>query len=162
MFTYVAVFSYCTVLPALPQFCMNVMSQGAKSASLQSSAENHFCSIVRLCVQLMSTLQGQAGQDFGMQAFGGMPGERRPNMLASIQTYLDKLQEIMQNPSVMLPSLSYPPGQGLRLLTLTGGNHTCITYLKLQMLHDLCTYMTPWPLRQMAATIRFCFQFCVG
>ncbi|KAL0042866.1 hypothetical protein WJX79_001929 [Trebouxia sp. C0005] len=61
--------------------------------------------------QLMSTLQGQAGQDFGMQAFGGMPGERRPNMLASIQTYLDKLQEIMQNPSVMLPSLSYPPGQ---------------------------------------------------
>ncbi|KAL0048365.1 hypothetical protein WJX82_001722 [Trebouxia sp. C0006] len=61
--------------------------------------------------QLMSTLQGQAGQDFGIQAFGGMPGERRPNMLASIQTYLDKLQEIMQNPSVLLPSLSYPPGQ---------------------------------------------------
>ncbi|KAL0020050.1 hypothetical protein WJX77_009390 [Trebouxia sp. C0004] len=61
--------------------------------------------------QLMSTLQGQAGQDFGMQVFGGMSGERRPNMLASIQTYLDKLQEIMQNPSVLLPSLSYPPGQ---------------------------------------------------
>ena len=83
----------------------------------------------------MSTLQGQAGQDFGMQALGGMPGERRPNMLASIQTYLDKLQEIMQNPSILLPSLSYPPGQGLHSLTLTGGNHTCITYLKSQVVH---------------------------
>lgn len=100
---------------------------------------------MRLCVQLMSTLQGQAGQDFGMQAFGGMPGERRPNMLASIQTYLDKLQEIMQNPSVLLPSLSYPPGQGLHLLTVIGGNHTCITYLQSQMLHDLCIDMTHWP-----------------
>ncbi len=103
----------------------------------------------------MSTLQGQAGQDFGMQAFGGMPGERRPNMLASIQTYLDKLQEIMQSPSVLLPSLSYPPGQGLHLLTITVGSHTCITYLQLQMLHDLCTYMMPWPLYQMAATHPF-------
>ncbi len=76
-------------------------------------------------------------------------------MLASIQTYLDKLQEIMQSPSVLLPSLSYPPGQGLHLLTITVGSHTCITYLQLQMLHDLCTYMMPWPLYQMAATHPF-------
>ncbi len=63
-------------------------------------------------LQLVDSLGGQAGQDPNMQAFGGMPGERRPNMLASIQTYLQKLQEIMENPSVLLPSLSYPPGQG--------------------------------------------------
>lgn len=137
MFTYVAVFSYCIVLPALLKFCLNKLSQCVQPASLQTAAENHLCSFVRLCVQLMSTLQGHAGQDFGMQAFGGMPGDRRPNMLASIQTYLDKLQEIMQNPSVLLPSLSYPPGQGLHLLTVTGGNHTCIMYLQPQVLHDL-------------------------
>lgn len=155
LFTYVTVLSYCIVLLALLNCCVNVMSQCAKPASLQTSAENHFCSFVRLCVQLMSTLQGQAGQDFGMQAFGGMPGERRPNMLASIQTYLDKLQEIMQNPSVLLPSLSYPPGQGLQLLTTTFCS-TCITYLQSQMMHDLCTYTMLWKLRQMAVTIPFC------
>ena len=136
------------------------MLQGAEPASLQTSAENHSCSFVRLYVQLMSTLQGQTGQDVGMQAFGGIPGERRPNMLASIQTYLDKLQEIMQNPSVLLPSLSYPPGQGLHLLTITVGSHTCMTYLQLQMLHDFCTYMMPGPLRQMAAVIPLLFVLC--
>lgn len=61
----------------------------------------------------MDSLQNQAGQDPGMQAFGEGPADRRPNMLASIQTYLEKLQEIMQNPSVLLPGLSYPPSQGV-------------------------------------------------
>lgn len=68
-----------------------------------------------LVVQLMESMGGQAMQDANMQAFPGAPGERRPNMLASIQAYLDKLQELMQNPSVLLPSVSYPPGQGVRL-----------------------------------------------
>ena len=59
----------------------------------------------------MDSFQGQAGQDPGMQALAEGSADRRPNMLASIQAYLEKLQEIMQNPSVLLPGLSYPPSQ---------------------------------------------------
>ena len=44
--------------------------------------------------------------------FAGAPGERPPNMLASIQSYLTRTQELMQNPAVLLPSLPDPPAPG--------------------------------------------------
>ena len=44
---------------------------------------------------------------------GGPPGERPPNMLASIQSYLNRTQELMQNPTVLLPSLPDPSTTGL-------------------------------------------------
>ena len=62
-------------------------------------------------MQLMESLGGQAGQD-PMQPPGSGPVDTRPNMLASIHVYLNSLQEVMQNPPVLLPSLSYPPGRG--------------------------------------------------
>ena len=73
-----------------------------------------------------------------MQAFGEAPADRRPNMLASIQTYLEKLQEIMQNPSVLLPGLSYPPSQGVSnvpdsLLTYRRvGHNVCLLAVVIQ------------------------------
>ena len=58
----------------------------------------------------MESLGGQVGQD-AMQGMGAGPVDGRPNMLASIQSYLNRLQQ-EPNPPVLLPSLSYPPGQG--------------------------------------------------
>ena len=58
----------------------------------------------------MESLGGQVGQD-AMQGMGAGPMDGRPNMLASIQSYLNRLQQ-EPNPPVLLPSLSYPPGQG--------------------------------------------------
>lgn len=49
-------------------------------------------------------------------AQGGPPGEAPPNMLASIQSYLDRTEELMQNPTVLLPSLPDPPAPGDPLL----------------------------------------------
>lgn len=49
-------------------------------------------------------------------AQGGPPGEAPPNMLASIQSYLDRTEELMQNPTVLLPSLPDPPAPGAPLL----------------------------------------------
>lgn len=47
---------------------------------------------------------------------GGPPGEPPLNMLASIQSYLDRTEELMQNPTVLLPSLPDPPAPGALLL----------------------------------------------
>ena len=56
---------------------------------------------------------------------GGEPGagpgvrEARPNVLRSIRSYLDTLEDSVQDPPVVLPSLSYPAAQGL-YMTLQG------------------------------------------
>lgn len=52
----------------------------------------------------------------GLVGMGAPPGERPPNMLASIQSYLNRTQELMQNPTVLLPSLPDPHAQGKLLL----------------------------------------------
>ena len=50
---------------------------------------------------------------------GGEPGagpgvrEARPNVLRSISDYLNTLEDSVEDPPVVLPSLSYPPAQGL-------------------------------------------------
>lgn len=52
----------------------------------------------------------------GASGWGGTSGERPPNMLASIQSYLHRTQELMQNPTVLLPSLPDPPASGRTIL----------------------------------------------
>ena len=59
----------------------------------------------------------------GGNGWGGAPGERPPNMLASIQSYLNRTQELMQNPTVLLPSLPDPPAAGSILLSLLAAKH---------------------------------------
>lgn len=89
-------------------FSMHISSPGLAHYSYYSS----LCDLTISCLalQLMDTL----GQ--GSNGLGGPPGERPPNMLASIQSYLNRTQELMQNPTVLLPSLPDPPAPGTLLL----------------------------------------------
>ena len=112
-----------------------------EDARLGAARPPDFMADYSYALQLMDSIGGQVGQDPNMQAFSG---DRRPNMLASIQEYLDKLQEVMQNPSVLLPSLSYPPGHGEHTLhhkfgesTLRKGHCACRPHCCLHVVHNL-------------------------
>lgn len=78
-----------------------------------TSSDMYSCS----ALQLMDSI------GLGGNGWGGAPGERPPNMLASIQSYLNRTQELMQNPTVLLPSLPDPPAPGSILSPLLVAMH---------------------------------------
>ena len=62
-------------------------------------------------------------------------------MLASIQSYLNRTQELMQNPTVMLPSLPDPPAPGQPTVpdsvTIKRGEETLSYFRRLKEKHQV-------------------------
>lgn len=106
-----------TVNPHTPSF--SVLTMHAWQLPFHSPTDTCTSSDMYSC----SALQLMDSIGLGGNGWNGAPGERPPNMLASIQSYLNRTQELMQNPTVLLPSLPDPPAPGSILLPLQVAMH---------------------------------------